>query len=84
MRRYTIICKIQGCFKALVAPNYSNTIHQTYVLKENCLLGEAKNLVENIDNIDTIWERLHEKYGDNIEIVNAIIKDKERVSISQI
>ena len=72
--------RFKADFKAIVEPSYLNKTHQTYVLKENCLHGEAKQLVENIDDIEAIWSRLQEKYGDNIEIVNVIIKDIEKVT----
>ena len=72
--------RFKADFKAIVAPSYLNKTHQKYVLKENCLYGEVQRLVENIDDVDVIWKRLQEKYGDNIEIVNAIIKDIEKVT----
>ena len=34
-------------------------------------------------NVDKIWERLHEKYGDELEIVNSVVKDVEEISASQ-
>ena len=64
-------------FKMIIESNYSNKEHQVYILKENCLHGEAKRIVENIGDIDKIWERLRNKYRDNIEIVNTILKEIE-------
>ena len=39
------------------------------VLKEACLHGAAYELVQNLDNIDEIWKRLSERYGDYLDIV---------------
>ena len=75
--------RFKSDFEFIVAPSYPNKIHQTFVLKENCLQGQAKRLVENMDDIKDIWERLQTKYGDSIEIVNLVIKDIEKLSFSK-
>ena len=49
-------------------------------MKENCLHGDAKRIVENINDVDKIWPRLHDKYGDNIEIVNTVIEEIEQLN----
>ena len=73
--------KFKADFQTIVAPAYSNETHLTFVLKENCLQGQAKALVENIDKIEEIWARLEARYGDDIEIVSMVIKDIEKLNI---
>ena len=68
-------------FKEIVVPNYPNEKQLIYVLKDNCLKGEAKKLVENIVDIKDIWERLDEKYGKDIDIVNLVVKDIQNLTI---
>ena len=65
----------KGDFEAIVVPEYPNELHRTYALKENCLKGEAKKLVRNMNDYTSIWERLNDRFGDNIQIVDTIIKD---------
>ena len=72
--------RFKSDFKTIVEKRYTDKIHQAYILKENCLHGEAKKLAENINDVDKIWERLHDKYGDNLEIVNSILKEIEQFS----
>ena len=38
-------------FGKIVVPFYPDPLHRAYVIKENCLKGEAKILVENIEDI---------------------------------
>ena len=66
--------RFKSNFETIIAPSYPNKDHQVYVLKESCLKGDAKKLVANMRDIEDIWERLHDRYGDNLEIVNAVIK----------
>ena len=40
----------------------------------------CKRIVENINDVDKIWQRLHDKYGDNIEIVNTVIEEIEQLN----
>ena len=47
-------------------------------MKQSCLVGECKKLVENMNDIDKIWERLEARYGDSTEIVNVIVKGVEK------
>ena len=44
-------------------------------MKESCLKGKAKSLVENIDDMDEIWKRLESKYGDKIDLVDLVISE---------
>ena len=73
--------RFKADFETIVVPSYTNPVHQTYVLKECCLRGEPKKLIENMNDIDEIWERLHGRYGDIIEVVNAVIKDIENLHL---
>ena len=68
-------------FESVVIPAYDDPIHQVYVLKETCLQGSAYELVRNLDNIDDIWKRLSERYGDCLDIVDSVIKDIQDVVI---
>ena len=47
---------------------------QVYVLKQTCLKGDAKKLVENMSNINEIWKRLDSRFGDSIDLVSVVIK----------
>ena len=66
-------------FKQIALPCYPDLIHQVYVLKENCLKGPAKALVENVEEIEAIWRRLEDKYGDKMDLVDVVIKDLENI-----
>ena len=74
--------RFKGDYKAIVQPAYPDTVHLMYNLKENCLKGEARELVKNINDLDTIWERLSDKYGDDMQILDSVIKDVQCVNIS--
>ena len=43
-------------FEKIVVPCYPDPVHQTYAIKENCLKEDAKILVENIENVELIWD----------------------------
>ena len=58
-------------FREIVTLFYMDPIHQIYVIKESCL----KLLVENIEDIEALWKRLDDKYGDKIDLVDIVIKD---------
>ena len=60
--------RFKSDFQEIVVGNCRDADQQRYVLKEQCLENEAKNLVRNIDDLDEIWERLSETYGDSIQI----------------
>ena len=49
-------------FKKLVEPVVQKTFWADY-LKKNCLSGAALNLVRKIDDIEEIWKKLKEAYG---------------------
>ena len=40
-----------------------------------CLPSEAKNLVMNLPTIDSIWDRLKEKYGQTRDIISLVLRD---------
>ena len=62
-------------FTKIVIPFYSDEYGRAYVLKESCLKGKAKALVENIDDIDDIWDRLEAKYGEKLDLVDAVVTE---------
>ena len=66
--------RFKSDFMSFVAPTCRDKQHQSYVLKTDCLRGAAQNLVYNMSDIDSIWERLEGRYGDEVDIVNVIIK----------
>ena len=53
------------------------------MLKEQCLQSEAYELVKNLDDLDDIWNRLSDKYGDSIQAVDSVIKDLQNSTISK-
>ena len=53
-----------------------------FILKEKCLTNEAHELVKNIDSLDAIWDRLAARYGDNIQIVDAVNRDIQNCTIT--
>ena len=59
-------------FTKIVVPFYSDEFQRAYVLKQSCLKGKAKTLVENIDAIEYIWDRLEVKYGEKLDLVDAV------------
>ena len=64
-------------FREIATPFYMDPFHQIYVIKESCLKGQAKLLVENIEDIEALWKCLDDKYGDKIDLVDIVIKDLE-------
>ena len=72
----------KGNFLKIVKPRYPDDADLVYVLKQQCLTGDAKTLVENIEKIDDIWERLNDKYGHEIDIVNMVLADVKQLTIN--
>ena len=66
--------RFKSDFLTFVAPSCKDEQHQMYVLKKDCLKGDARKLVENMSDLEAIWERLQDRYGDEVDIVNVIIK----------
>ena len=50
-------------FKKLIEPNVQKSLLADY-LKKNCLSGAAHNLVSGMEDVDLIWTKLTEVYGD--------------------
>ena len=73
--------RFRADFEAVVMPAYDDMMHQVYVLKETCLHGSAYELVRKLDDLDEIWKRLSERYGDCLDIVDLVIKDIQDVVI---
>ena len=49
-------------FNDFVVPSNKDPKTQAYVLKQTCLKGDAKKLVENMSNINDIWKRLDSRF----------------------
>ena len=75
--------RFKGDFNNIVVPNYTDEVHRLYVLKEKCLKGPAKVLVENLQTIDEIWERLESKFGNSSEVLNLVINDVKSMRIER-
>ena len=78
-----LFARFKADFMMIIENKYSDKLHQAYIMKENCLHGDAKKIVENLNDIDKIWERLHDRYGDNIEIVNIVLKEIEQLTFAK-
>ena len=72
-----LFAKFQRDFEKIVVPSHPDVTQRAYVLKESCLKESAKKYVENIEDLEEIWERLKEKYGDKIELVEIVITELE-------
>ena len=46
--------------------------HMSHILRSESLTGEARQLVSNIHDYDTIWRKLEEKYDDKGEVIEQI------------
>ena len=66
-------------FKKLIEPEVQNVLWADY-LKKFFLAGAALNLVLSIDNIDTIWEKLTEVYGNTQLLLQNKINSLEKFS----
>ena len=68
-------------YDAIVKPSYDNPVHQMHVLKNRCLQDEALELVKNLSDLDAIWDRLTDKYGNTVDIVDSVIQDIQKCTI---
>ena len=75
--------RFKADFDVIVRPAYKDVMYLTYFLKETCLSGPAYELVKNLDDLDEIWDRLEERYGDTIEVVDSVISDLQKVIINK-
>ena len=75
--------RFKGNFQKVVQPQYADETHLIYVLKEQCLKGNAKKVIENVEVMKEIWERLDDKYGHGIDIVNLVLKDVKQVTVDK-
>ena len=66
-------------FKKLIEPNVQRGLWSDY-LKKNCLAGAAYNLVSKIEEIDDIWGKLIEVYGNTRLLFQNKISSLERFS----
>ena len=66
--------RFRSDFNDFVVPSHKDPKSQVYVLKQTCLKGDVKKLIENMSDLTAIWERLESRYGDAIDIVSVVIK----------
>ena len=66
-------------FKKLVEPNFQKCLLADY-LKKNLLAGSAQNLVAELDDIDLIWTKLTEVYGNTQLLLQNKIGSLSRLS----
>ena len=72
--------KFKKDFKEIVEPNYQGA-QLSYVLRESCLQGQAKALVQNIDKVEDIWEKLKDRYGDTMHLVEVVIRELNELPV---
>ena len=75
--------RFKADFEAIVKPEIDDELYLIYVLKDSCLSGTAYDLVKNLDTEEEIWQRLEEKYGDAIEVVDSVIQELQQLSINR-
>ena len=73
--------RFKGDFERIVEKEYDDEVHQVYVMKESCLSGDALHLVKNLQTLDEIWERLSERYGSVIDVVDSVLSDLDSVQV---
>ena len=72
--------RFKGDFKQIVEKAYPDEVQRTYVLKKSCLKGPAKTLVENIDTLKDVWDRLESKYGNTNDIIHMVTSDIKKLT----
>ena len=77
-----LFARFKSNFQKIMVPDHPDKDHQAYIIKTSCLQGESKKLVENVDDIDKIWQRLENRYGSTTEIVNVVIKGIQQFQFS--
>ena len=75
--------RFKGDFKLIVEKTYSDEVERAYVLKKTCLKGPAKTLVENIDTLADIWERLDSKYGNSNDVIHMVTTDLKKLTFQK-
>ena len=76
--------RFRSDFEKIVQNEYNkDPVYHVYIMKESCLTGEAKNLVKNLQSLDDIWDRLTEKYGDTVMIMDSVLDDLRGVTIAK-
>ena len=69
-------------FTKIVEKRIKDVADRTYILKTQCLKSEARSLVQNLDDIEEIWERLNSKYGDKNRIVRLVLQDIKELTFN--
>ena len=51
----------------------------SHILRNQCLLGEPKTLVKNVDRLEQIWKILDSRYEDKAEVIDQIQKQIDQL-----
>ena len=78
-----LFARFKSNFEKIVVPTCPDKYQQAYIMKRSCLQGECKKLVENLGDIDKIWERLEDRYGNTTEIVNIVLQGIQQLQFSK-
>ena len=78
-----LFARFKANFEKIVVPTCPDKYHQAYIIKRSCLQGDCKKLVENLGDIDQIWERLEDRYGNATEIVNVVLQGIQQFQFSK-
>ena len=78
-----LFARFRSNFEKIVVPTCPDKYQQAYIIKRTCLQGECKKLVENLGDIDKIWERLEDRYGNTTEIVNVVLQGIQQFQFSK-
>ena len=68
------VVEFKANFENFVVPIHSSKQKLSYVIKLNCLEGSTLTHVSYFTDLDDIWKRLEYRYGNETEMVNAVIK----------
>ena len=78
-----LFARFKANFEKIVVPTCPDKYEQAYTIKRSCLQGDCKKLVENLADIDKIWERLENRYGNTTEIVDVVLQGIQQFQFSK-
>ena len=71
--------RFKSDFQRLVANEIKKTSTVAYILRDS-LSGTPADLVRNIDdNLEEMWKRLDEKYGEKTKLIDVVMTDLKRL-----
>ena len=73
--------RFKGDFNRIITKQCPDDISRAYLLKTQCLEGEPQTLVEAIEDLDEVWQRLDSKYGNVQRIVNLVLNEVKNLKI---